>query len=248
MTVTPTGGFKHLWYELRDDEGDLRINTPVYVYESVIDGIHYPYPASTEVNLYDSTNTSTLSQPVSTTSAGILDFYIRDEMWPSGGYAWADKIRLQWLHEGTDMYADRVPLWGDYYPVDETDTNTDINKAMSNLLTCQISTHISLELDDALSSSSSSSSSLSSSSSSSSLSSSSSSSSSSLSSSSTSTAGDSFPVSTGTDDGFIIQGDSVTYSNNSTSVVLGKYPNGKSIYTWFRFPNITALSETNVVL
>jgi hypothetical protein len=176
MTETPTGGFKHFWYQLRDDQGVPRQNEQVYIYESVIDGVHYPYPAATELNIYDEDN-NPLTQPLTTstqltsaasaaTSAGAFDFYVRDAMWPSGGYNWSDKIRIQWDHDGTDRYADRIPLWGDYYEVDETDTDTDINKAISNLLACIMNTHMNLNAAENLLSSSSSSSSISSSSSS----------------------------------------------------------------------------------
>jgi hypothetical protein len=176
MTETPTGGFKHFWYQLRDSEGVPRQNEQVYIYESVIDGVHYPYPAATELNIYDEDN-NPLTQPLTTStqltsaasaaaSAGAFDFYLRDAMWPSGGYNWSDKIRIQWDHDGTDRYADRIPLWGDYYEVDETDTDTDINKAISNLFACIINTHMNLNAANDLLSSSSSSSSISSSSSS----------------------------------------------------------------------------------
>lgn len=180
----PTSGSKHFWYQLRDEEGIPREGEQVYIYESVIHGRQapyapsaYPYPIENELYVFDedgnpltqplTTSTATSSAASAAASAGSFEFYVRDAMSPSG-YSWADRIRIQWDHEGTDKYADRIMLWGDFYESDETDTDTDINKAINNIIACRINTHINLVAGDNLTSSSSSSVSSSSSSSSSS--------------------------------------------------------------------------------
>jgi len=90
-------------------------------------------------------------------SAGIIDFFIRDEMWPSGGYEWDQRIALQWDHDGVTKTADRIMTWGDFHPIyDERfdpldfsqitppsgDDIDDKNKAISNSLACKLQSHI----------------------------------------------------------------------------------------------------------
>jgi len=152
MTVL---SLKHFWYTLRNAAGEPREGELVYAYEA---------ESTTLLNLYDFrsrpiANPMTTSTGTSGVSAGIFDFFLRDEMWPSGGYEWDQRIKLQWDHDGVNKSVDKIMTWGEYHPIyDEAfdpldfssitppssadDDYNDKNKAISNTLACKIQSHI----------------------------------------------------------------------------------------------------------
>jgi len=166
---------KHFWYTLRDDEGVPRGGEEVYVYEA---GTTNP------VNLYNR-NGLPITNPVTTSTgssatSGVFEFFIKDLMWNNespSGYAWNDRIKLQWQHvDGSTKYTDRIMTWGDYYPVyridglvtsreaafdpldfslitppvSSDDDYEDKNKAISDSFACKIYHHLLSVLDDDL--------------------------------------------------------------------------------------------------
>jgi len=149
---------KHFWYTLRDTAGEPREGETVYAYEATSTASS---TVSTLLYLYDFrgrpiANPMTTSTGTSGVSAGIIDFFLRDEMWPSGGYEWDQRIALQWDHDGVTKTADRIMTWGDYHPVYDQRfapsawgeqpplSGSDIddkNKAYSNLEAYKIERH-----------------------------------------------------------------------------------------------------------
>jgi len=158
---------KHFWYTLRDTAGEPREGETVYAYEATSTASS---TVSTLLYLYDFrgrpiANPMTTSTGTSGVSAGIIDFFLRDEMWPSGGYEWDQRIALQWDHDGVTKTADRIMTWGDYHPIyDEPfdpldfsqitppsgDDIDDKNKAISNSLACKLQSHIESMLDESI--------------------------------------------------------------------------------------------------
>jgi len=183
------GFLNHIWYKLLDEEGRPISNAEVYIYTLNLNLL----------TIYEADGLTEITQPIVTTSGGVFEFYVQDDIGvPSGAvghYPWDTEYIISWndgLSQSGIIEGDA--LFGRYAQVDETDSSsTRVNKAISNFIGWTIQDHIDFMFgttdrcgSSSSSSSSDSSSSVSSSSSSSSLSSSSSSSSSSFSISSSS--------------------------------------------------------------
>ena len=176
------GFFNHIWYKLLDEEGIPIPTASVWIYD-------YKNPL-TQLTLFDE-NGDVLTQPISTDTEGILEFYVKDHIRSAvDGYEWDTQFIISWSKDDKSGLIRGDHLWGEFKSVNVSGNLSRLNKAISNFYGWTIDTHVDFEFGSTnrCGSSSSSSSSLSSSSSSSvSFSSSSSSTSSSSSSTSTST-------------------------------------------------------------
>jgi len=116
---------KHFWYSLRDGEGIPMTGESVYIYK---------HGTSNELNIFDSTETQ-LSQPLTTDSEGIFEFYVKDIY--SSGYLPSQKMTISWSVNSID----NLDIFDKMYQVDETSTNIDENKLISNQLAYTWETH-----------------------------------------------------------------------------------------------------------
>jgi hypothetical protein len=177
-----TRGFRnHKWYKLLDEEGVPIPSASVWIYD-------YKRP-TIELTLFDADD-NLLTQPIYTTSEGVLEFYVKDHIRSStNGYTWDTQFVISWSKDDKSGIIRGDHLFGEFESVTLSGNVGRLNKAISNFIGWNINAHVDFDFGSTNrcgSSSSSSSSTSSSSSSSSSLSSSSSSSSRSSSSTSSS--------------------------------------------------------------
>ena len=186
------GFFNHIWYKLLDEEGIPVPTASVWIYD-------YKNP-TTELTLFDE-NGDMLTQPISTDSEGVFEFYVKDHIRSAvDGYEWDTQFIISWSKDDKSGLIRGDHLWGEFKSVNVSGNLARLNKAISNFFGWTIDTHVDFEFGSTNrcgSSSSSSSSTSSSSSSSVSISSSSSSLSSSSSTSSSSTCVQGFVDQTG---------------------------------------------------
>jgi hypothetical protein len=171
------GFLQHIWYKLLDQTGVPINGASVWLYE-------YDNP-TTQLNVFDE-NLDPITQPLLTTSGGVLDFYVKDEFRSSTeGYVWDKQYIISWSKDDKSGIIRGDHLFGEFKPVNLSGSSTRRNKTISNYQGWSIENHMNFEFGLENRCGSTSSSSISSSSSSESSSSSLSSSSSSSSSSST---------------------------------------------------------------
>jgi len=127
----------HFWRRLLDEEGRPVENALVTVYLE---------RTTTKANIYDGSEIA-LSNPITTDSTGMFEFYIRDYS-ESNGYAATQKFKLSWT--GTDQNGttvlgeiDRINIFPNLFQVDETNNvDTSFNKTTSNDLAYDWDNHI----------------------------------------------------------------------------------------------------------
>ena len=128
------GFLNHIWFKLLSEEGVPVPSAAITVLSLNLQPI----------TLFDSTGVSGSTDPIYTDTQGIFDFYVKDDIGnPSGGYPWNTRYVISW-NDGVDKSGliNAGKLFGDYEQVDETDTNSRINKAMSNWLGFEIEEHV----------------------------------------------------------------------------------------------------------
>jgi len=116
---------KHFWYSLKDEDGEPIPSQSVYIYKN---------GTTDELTIFNSSGIQ-LSQPLTTDSDGIFEFYVKDE-W-SSGYTASQKMTIDW----GDGSIDNLDIFENIYSVDETSTNTDKNKLVSNQQAYNWETH-----------------------------------------------------------------------------------------------------------
>ena len=127
---------KHFWYSLRDEEGIPILGESVYIYKN---------GTTNELDIFNSAGTQ-LSQPLTTNTSypsGAFDFYVKDIY--SSGYDASQKMTISWSTGSVD----NLDIFTNLYIVDETDTNTNPNKLVSNQMTYNWETHRSLAVSGA---------------------------------------------------------------------------------------------------
>ena len=109
---------KHFWYNLLDKYGAPVSAGLVYIYEA---------ESTTEINVYNEEETK-VSQPLSTDSDGIFEFYIRkdettDSTALSGSYTADVKMKLTWsASPDISGTVDNIEIFPQIYPVDDSIT------------------------------------------------------------------------------------------------------------------------------
>jgi hypothetical protein len=170
--VSNRGFYNHIWYKLLDEEGIPIPSASVWIYDH--------YNPTTQLIIFDK-NLDQITQPLLTTSAGVLDFYVKDHIKSiTEGYIWDTQYIVSWSKDDKSGIIRGDYLFGEFESVNVSGNLARLNRAMSNYQGWTIDNHVDFNFGvthgcGSSSSSSTSSSSISSSSSSSSLSSSSSS-------------------------------------------------------------------------
>lgn len=135
-SVAVVGDLRHVWYTLLDKYGEPIPNASVYTYES---------GTLESLSMWDYTGWQTLTPPLLTTSGGIFDFFVRDDIWvnddtslaPSagGGYPWEQDMKIVWNDFTRNGIIDDIPLWGKFskaLDIYEESYNTNRNKTFNN--------------------------------------------------------------------------------------------------------------------
>jgi len=120
------GFLNHIWYKLLDEEGVPLDSASVWLYK---------YGTTDELIVFDE-NENYLSQPLTTNSLGVLEFYVKDHIRPptSGSYYWDDQYIISWLKDDKSGIIRGDKLFGEYESVDETGSLDIRNKAVSDYL------------------------------------------------------------------------------------------------------------------
>jgi hypothetical protein len=132
------GFLNHIWYKLLNEEGVPVSGAEVYIYALNL----------SPLIIYESDGLTEITQPIITTSGGVFEFYVQDDIGvPSGAtghYSWETEYIISWndgLGQSGIIQGDA--LFGRYAQVDETDSSsTRVNKSMSNYLGWFIQDHI----------------------------------------------------------------------------------------------------------
>lgn len=140
--MTERGFLNHIWYKLLDEEGVPVSGGNVYIYEAS--------NPTTQILIYESDGLTQITQPIVTSSTGIFDFFVHDDIGvpsgiapsASGHYPWETKYLISWSKDDKSGILSGDSLFGEYDQVDETDTNTRVNKALSNYLGWIIQDHV----------------------------------------------------------------------------------------------------------
>jgi len=162
-----TRGFlNHRWYKLLDEEGIPMPSASVWLYD-------YKNP-TIQLTLFDVSG-DPLTQPLSTDSEGILEFYVKDHISSStDGYTWDTQFIISWSYGIKSGIIRGDHLFGEFESATLSGNVGRLNRAISNFVGWNVNKHVDFDFGTTKKCGSSSSSSSSVSSSSSSLSSSSS--------------------------------------------------------------------------
>lgn len=128
------GFYNHIWYKLLDEEGIPVSAANVFLYE-------YDSP-TTQLVLFDE-NEDQITQPIVTTSAGILEFYVKDNIKSeSDGYTWDTRYIISWSKDDKAGIIQGDHLFGEYESADLSGTSTILNKAISNFVGWSVDDHV----------------------------------------------------------------------------------------------------------
>jgi hypothetical protein len=145
-SVAVVGDLRHVWYTLLDKYGEPIPGASVYTYKT---GTLVP------LFMWDYTGWNVINPPLTTTSAGIFDFFVRDDVWvnddtslvPSdtGGYPWKQDFKIVWSDVTRNGVVDDIPLWGKFEKalnVYGESSNTNKNRTYNNEEAYNIDQHL----------------------------------------------------------------------------------------------------------
>jgi len=121
------GFLNHIWYKLLDEEGIPVSGATIFLYDY----------ETTELNLVDSTGNN-ISQPLTTNSEGIFDFYVKDHIKANAeggyGYEWDNKYIISWSKDDKSGLIANDNLFGSFRSVEISGSSTQLNRAISNYI------------------------------------------------------------------------------------------------------------------
>jgi hypothetical protein len=134
-----TRGFlNHIWYKLRNEEGIPIPSASVWLYE-------YGNP-TTELYLFDE-NGDALTQPISTDSDGVMEFYVKDHIRSSVyGYTWDTQFIISWSKDDKSGLIRGEHLFGEFESADLNGHLGRLNKAISNFVGWNIDNHVDFDM------------------------------------------------------------------------------------------------------
>ena len=122
-------GRKHIWYFLKDEEGEPIENGAINLYLT---------GTLTEATVYNSATASGAidQSTIITDSEGFFEFYLGDQFedLPLIGYQPTQNFDLAWLTSSVSGSVVNIQIFDLIFPIDETDTDAEKNKMVSNQL------------------------------------------------------------------------------------------------------------------
>jgi hypothetical protein len=128
------GSCKHIWYKLITEEGIPIPSASVWLYD-------YANP-TTQLIIFDK-NLDQITQPLLTTSGGVLDFYVKDDIKSATeGYVWDTQYIISWSKDDKSGIINGDHLFGEYESVNVSGSSTVLNKTMSDFQGWTIDNHV----------------------------------------------------------------------------------------------------------
>jgi hypothetical protein len=134
MSLTQRGFCYHIWYKLLDEEGVPVPSASVWIYDH--------YNPTTQLIIFDS-NLDQITQPLLTTSAGVLDFYVKDHIKSiTEGYVWDTQYIVSWSKDDKSGIIRGDHLFGEFESVNVSGNLARLNRAISNYQGWIIDNHV----------------------------------------------------------------------------------------------------------
>lgn len=130
-----SGFYNHIWYKLLDIDGVPIPSASIWIYE-------FDNP-TTEIILFDN-NENQISQPISSDSNGVFEFYIKDNIRSSvNGYPWNTKFIISWSKDTESGIIKGDNLFGEFEVVSLSGSaDTNLNKTLSDYIGWSIDNHV----------------------------------------------------------------------------------------------------------
>ena len=128
------GFLQHICYKLLDEFGIPISNASVWIYD-------FANP-TTQLYIFDE-NLNLITQPLLTTSGGVIDFYVKDHIMSSTeGYTWNTQYIISWSKNDKSGIIKGDHLFGEFESVNINKTGRRLNKAISNFQGWTINNHV----------------------------------------------------------------------------------------------------------